>query len=217
MSCQSCQVPYDFHTDHPAVPSCDRNNCRCGSSRNCMYYNDGVKSHYNYVAVQGAGSIENPEYSCTNKAFDYLNAAGMYGDHALGGLGAYGTEDGEIYGEVNYNDSKCSEYGIGQRDMCDACDLDQPNFYGNEGGAMDPHALYQDVDVGFNVGGYGLGVEVQRWLLWLGIIGLLYLLNQRGMLPKFAKDILNTRVLGTNLLMLSAYLLVGWLLLSFFF
>lgn len=220
MSCQSCQIPTDFHTDHPSVPSCDRNNCRCGSSRNCMYYNDGDKSHYNYVAVQGAGSMENPQYSCTNKAYDYYNATDMYGDHALGGLGAYGTEDGDIHGEVNYNDSKCSEYGIGQRDMCDSCDLDQPDFYGNEEHAMHvgpEHPLYQDVNVGFNVAGYGLGVEVQRWLLWLGIIGLLYLLNQRGMLPKFARDILSTRVLSTNLLMLSAYLLVGWLLLSFFF
>jgi hypothetical protein len=220
MSCSSCQIPYDFNTDHPSVPSCDRNNCRCGSSKNCMYYNDGVKSHYNYVAVQGTGSIENPQYSCANKAYDYLNDNNMYGDHALGGLGAYGTEDGEQYGTVDYNDHACSEYGIGQRDMCDTCDLDQPNFYGDESGcsAITPgHPLYQDVDVSLRLGQYGLGMEIQRWLLWLGIMALLWFMNKRGLLPKFLKDILNTKVMGYTLLALSAYLLVGYLLLSFFF
>jgi len=155
-----------------------------------------------------------------DKAFYCLNDQNYYGDHALGGLGAYGTEDGDLYGTVNYNDSKCSEYGIGQLDMCDSCDLDQPHFYGNEDGAwpVGPgHPLYKEVGVGLNIGKYGFGVEVQRWLLWLGIMGLLYFLNKRGMLPKFAKDILNTRVFGTNLLILSAYLLVGLLLLLFFF
>jgi len=220
MSCQSCQVPYDFNTDFPEVPSCDRNNCRCGSSKNCMYYNDGVKSHYNYVAVQGTGSIENAEYSCANKAFDYLNNAGLYGDHALGGLGAYGTEDGDLYGTVDYNNSNCSEHGIGKRDMCDKCELDQPDFYGEEDGAfpLPPnHPLAKELSVGFNVAGYGFDVEVQRWLLWLGIIGLVYFMNKNSMLPRFLKDIVDTRVFGTNILMLSAYLLVGWLLLSFFF
>lgn len=184
-----------------------------------MYYNDGVKSHYNYVAVQGTGSIENPEYSCANKSYDYLNEHNMYGDHALGGLGAYGTEDGEQYGLVNYNDHACSEYGIGQRDMCDHCDLDQPNFYGDEAGIMTgmADALYDDVNVGLKVGQYGLGVEVQRWLLWLGIIALLWFMNKNGLLPKFLKDILNTQVMGYSLLSLSAYLLIGYLLLSFFF
>lgn len=185
-----------------------------------MYYNDGDKSHYNYVAVQGSGSVENPEYSRANKAYDYYNNAGYYEDHAIGNLGAYGTEDGEIHGSVNYNDSKCSEYGIGKRDMTDKCDLDQPDFYGNENGAFPVgpgHPLYNDVNIGLNVGGYGFGVEVQRWLLCLGIMAMLYFLNKRGMLPRFAKDILNTKLFGTNLLMFSAYLLVGWLLLSFFF
>jgi hypothetical protein len=46
---------------------------------------------------------------------------------------------------------------------------------------------------------------------------LLYFMNKNGMLPKFAKDILDTTVMGTNILKLSAYLLVGWLLLRFFF
>lgn len=215
MSCSSCQIPYDFNTDHPSVPSCDRNNCRCGSSKNCMYYNDGVKSHYNYVAVQGTGSIENPEYSCTNKAYDYYNANDMYADHALGGLGAYGTEDGEQYETVDYNG--CSECSIGKRDMCDTCDYDQPNFYGDESGCVADHPLYDEVEMGVQLGGYGLGVDVQKWLLYVGVIALLWYTNKNNMLPKFLKDILNTKVMGYTLLAVGAYLVVGYILLSFFF
>lgn len=218
MSCQSCQSGNDIITDHPGTSSCDRNNCRCGSSKNCMYYNDSTKSHYNYFAVQGEGSVENPEYSCVNKAYDYYNENDMYGDHALGSLGAYGTEAGDLYGDVNYDDGKCSEHGIGQRDMCDECDLDQPDFYG-EGKKllMSGDRLFDEVDVGFNVGGYGLGVDVQRWLLWVAILGMLYFLNKRGLLPKFAKDILSTKIAGVSLLIFSGYLIAGYLVLSFFF
>lgn len=228
MSCQSQQQLQQYDnmiTDDPSVPSCDRNNCRCGSSQNCMYYNDGIKSHYNYTAVQGTGSIENSEYSCVNKAFDHYNKHNMYDDHALGGLGTYGTEDGDIHGQVNYDDQNCSEFNIGQRDMCDKCDLDQPDFCGhqNEEGRIaklfgqGEDILFDEVDVGFNVGKYNIGVEVQRWLLWIAIIALLSVLNKRGMLPKFAKDILNTKVAGMSLLRISAYLIAVYLGLSFFF
>lgn len=215
MSCSSCQIPYDFNTDYPQVPSCDRNNCRCSSSKNCMYYNDGVKSHSNYVAVQGTGSVENAEYSCMNKAFDYYNDQNMYADHALGGLGAYGTEAGDQYGPVDY--SGCNEHSIGQRDMCDTCGLDEPDFYGNDTGAFPGDQLYQDVNLGVQLGPYGVGVDVQQWVLIIGAIMLLKYMNSKGLLPKFLKDILNTTVMGYSMLDLGAFLLVGFLLLSFFF
>lgn len=219
MSCQSSQIPYDFNTDHQSVKSCDRNNCRCGSSKNCMYYNDGDKSHYNYFAVQGTGSIENSEYSCANKAYDYYNDNDMYGDHALGSMGAYGTEDGEKYGEVNYDDAKCSEHGLGQLDMCDKCNMDKPDFYEKRNvhvPMLTENRLYQDVDIGFNVGQYSLEVEIQRWLLCLTIIVLLYYLNKNNMLPGFVKGILNKKAFGYSLLSLSAYFLVGYIGFVFF-
>lgn len=210
-----------FLTDIPGTPSCDMNNCRCGSSKNCMYYNDGVKSHYNYVSVQGQGSVENPEYRCMNKAFDYLNAMDYYDDHARGGLGAYG--DDNLYGEVNYNDSKCSEASIGKRDMCSKCTLTEPNFYGDECNAYDPETmpdkfkLNKQVDVGFNVGGYGLDVEMRRWVFILAVFALLYFLDKRNYLPAIVGDLINTKVMGHTLLAVSTYLLIGYVVLAFFF
>lgn len=108
-----------FQTDFPDVAPCNRNNCRCGDSKNCMYYNSAGpgQSHYNYVAVQGAGAPTDPAYRCASKAFDYFNAAHMYGDHAVGGLGTYAETTGVNMqaGTVKYVD----ESAYGKRDLCD--------------------------------------------------------------------------------------------------
>lgn len=211
----------DFLTDMPGTPSCDMNNCRCGSSKNCMYYNDGVKGHYNYVAVQGEGSVENPEYRCANKAADYYNAMGMYGDHARGGLGAYNDES--LNGPVDFS-NECS---LGKRDMCagsnpsgQRCPLDKPDFYGHPERLLDPERLYDDVDVGFNIGNYGLNIELRRWLLILALLMLTNYADKRGMLPVAVSGLLNTKLMGHTALMLTMYLLLGYLLLramGFFF
>jgi hypothetical protein len=84
-----------------------------------MYYNSAGpgQSHYNYVAVQGAGEPSDPAYRCASKAYDYFNARYMYGDHAVGGLGTYAELAGANTqaGTVNYVD----ESAYGKRDMCD--------------------------------------------------------------------------------------------------
>jgi len=124
----------DFTTDRPEVAPMNRNNCREGDTSNCMYYNSAGpgQSHYNYVAVQGAGAPDSPLYKCASKAFDYYNDNHMYGDHALGGLGTYVEDYGEsnLAGEVKFRDQECSECTYGQRDMCDKCNVDKPDFYG---------------------------------------------------------------------------------------
>lgn len=108
-----------FNTDFPDVAPCNRNNCRCGDNTNCMYYNSAGpgQSHYNYVAVQGAGAPTDPAYRCASKAYDYFNAYHMYGDHARGGLGSYSEVEGKAQqaGTVNFAD----ETQYGKRDMCD--------------------------------------------------------------------------------------------------
>lgn len=208
-----------FLTDMPGTPSCDMNNCRCGSSKNCMYYNDGVKGHYNYVAVQGEGSVENPEYRCANKAADYYNAMGMYGDHARGGLGAYNDEN--TNGEVDYS----NECALGKRDMCSnqsskqRCPLDNPDFYGYTDDKMlvDPESLYDDVDVGFNVGGYGLNIELRRWLLIFVFLAVLYQADKRNMLPTMVSGLINTKVMGHTALMMVGYVVLAYLVFRFFF
>lgn len=132
MSCAA-----DFHTDFPNVAPMNRNNCRGGDTSNCMYYNSAGpgQSHYNYVAVQGAGAPDSPLYKCASKASDYYNENNMYGDHALGGLGTYVEDYGEqnLAGQVEFRDEECSECVYGKRDMCDKCHLDQPDFYGANG------------------------------------------------------------------------------------
>lgn len=84
-----------------------------------MYYNSSGpgQSHYNYVAVQGAGAPTDAAYRCASKAYDQFNAARMYGDHAIGGLGSYSEVDGrnQQAGTVNFAD----ETEFGKRDMCD--------------------------------------------------------------------------------------------------
>lgn len=132
MSCAA-----DFNTDSPDVAPMNRNNCRGGDAKNCMYYNSAGpgQSHYNYVAVQGAGAPDSPMYKCASKAFDYYNNNNMYSDHALGGLGTYVEDYGKIdlAGQVDFRDNECSERLYGQRDMCDQCHLDKPDFYGQNG------------------------------------------------------------------------------------
>jgi hypothetical protein len=130
----------NFQTDRSDVASMNRNNCRGGDDKNCMYYNGGGpgQSHYNYVAVQGAGAPESPLYTCASKAFDYYNDNNMYGDHALGGLGTHTEDYGEanLAGQVKFRDSECSECMYGKRDMCDKCHVDQPDFAGANGDPM---------------------------------------------------------------------------------
>jgi len=108
-----------FQTDFPDVAPCNRNNCRCGDSKNCMYYNSAGpgQSHYNYVAVQGAGAPTDPAYRCASKAYDFFNSRQMYGDHAVGGMGTYAELSGanNQAGTVRYAD----ESVYGKRDMCD--------------------------------------------------------------------------------------------------
>ena len=86
-------------TDNPDVLPCNRNNCRCGDSENCMYYNSPDYSHYNYVAVQGTGDPESPFYKCNYLAYDTFNQEQLYGDHAINGLGGY--NDTHPYGGVD--------------------------------------------------------------------------------------------------------------------
>ena len=123
-----------FTTDFPEVAPMNRNNCRGGDEDNCMYYNSAGpgQSHYNYVAVQGAGDPDSPVYKCSSKAYDHYNDKNMYGDHALGGLGGHTEDYGEanLAGEVSFRDSECSECIYGKRDMCDKCHTDKPNFHG---------------------------------------------------------------------------------------
>lgn len=123
----------------------NRNNCRGGDAKNCMYYNSAGpgQSHYNYVAVQGAGAPDSPLYKCASKAFDYYNENNMYGDHALGGLGTYVEDYGEanLAGQVDFRDHECSECIYGKRDMCDKCHLDQPDFSGANGEPVPPAPL----------------------------------------------------------------------------
>lgn len=130
----------DFHTDRPEVAPMNKNNCRGGDAKNCMYYNSAGpgQSHYNYVAVQGAGAPDSPLYRCASKAFDHYNTNSMYGDHALGGMGTYTEDYGEanIAGQVDFRDHECSECLYGQRDMCDKCHLDKPDFMGANGEAV---------------------------------------------------------------------------------
>lgn len=221
MSCGSgnCEIPYNFNTDHPGVLSCNRNNCRCGGDGTgvCMYYNrpDGAKAHYNYFAVQGSGDPNDPKYRCTNKAFDFYNDEGMYGDHALGGLGTYTQAYGEhnqsgLYGTVKYDDKNCSEHPIGQLDMCDECDKDHPDFYSGShlgccgdkdevDGLMSIPDLIdgdQDFDLGLTLGDYYFGVEMQRWLLLVVVVAMLWWMRSRRMLPRTLSSALGTRVLG---------------------
>ena len=93
-------MSYAHHiTDPSEVLPCNRNNCRCGDSENCMYYNSPGKAHYNYVAVQGTGDAQSPYYSCPSLAYDTFNQEQLYGDHAIGGLGGY--NDTHPYGQVN--------------------------------------------------------------------------------------------------------------------
>lgn len=91
-----------------------------------MYYNSSGpgQSHYNYTAVQGAGSPDSRAYECSSNAYDYYNAKGMYADHALGGLGTYAEEQG-----INQQDGRVdfhNELVYGKRDMCDKNFLDFP-------------------------------------------------------------------------------------------
>jgi len=104
-----------WNTDFPDVAPCDRNNCRCGSDSNCMYYNDpGLgHAHYNVSAVQGEGPPSSPDYSCANKAMDYYNKHNMYDDHA--GMLPPGAVP-ENPRSVHYGPHP----GCGNRDMCNS-------------------------------------------------------------------------------------------------
>jgi hypothetical protein len=80
-----------FNTDRADVAPCDRNNCRCGDSNNCMYYNSAGsgQSFYNWSAVQGAGDPNSPVYTCSRRAMDQYNAEGVYADHASDAIGGF--------------------------------------------------------------------------------------------------------------------------------
>lgn len=81
---------YAHHnTDAPEVLPCNRNNCRCGNDKNCMYYNNPDNAHYNYVSVHGTGDKKGPFYKCPSLAYDKLNTDNVYDDHAMNGLGGY--------------------------------------------------------------------------------------------------------------------------------
>jgi len=116
-----------FQTDFPNVPPCDRNNCRCGDNKNCMYYNSAGpgQAHYNYVAVQGSGDPMDAAYGCASRAYDVFNAGEMYDDYAVGPLGTYAEVSGtnQNAGPVHY--SAEIEKQFGRRDMCD-----NSKFYG---------------------------------------------------------------------------------------
>lgn len=159
----------------------NRNNCRGGDAKNCMYYNSAGpgQSHYNYVAVQGAGAPDSPLYRCASKAFDYYNENNMYGDHALGGLGTYVEDYGEanLAGQVDFRDEQCSECLYGQRDMCDKCHMDKPDFYGANGEPV-PSALPGPLSI-FG-GGDILGIP--RHLVFIGLAVVAFLLWRQGKL-----------------------------------
>lgn len=99
-----------FHTDSPSVPSCDRNNCRCGDNTNCMYYNSAGpgQAHYNYVAVQGAGDPQSPYYGCMRKSMDIFNAERLYGDHAGAVVGGYADKQ-PVQGSLHFSGSSYHE------------------------------------------------------------------------------------------------------------
>ena len=115
-----------FNTDPSYVSPCNRNNCKCGDSTNCMYYNSAGpgQAHYNFAAVQGAGSPDSRAYQCSSKAYDYFNAKTMYADHALGCMGTYAEEQGihQQDGRVDFR----NELMYGKRDMCDKNFMDEP-------------------------------------------------------------------------------------------
>lgn len=116
---------HDFTTDPSDVASCDRNNCRCGDSQNCMYYNSpgaSGKSHYNYVAVQGTGDPSSPYYSCANRAADHFNEEQMYADHA--GMILPGPDGSATQLPVDFGG--CAH---GERNMCGACAGAFPSDY----------------------------------------------------------------------------------------
>ncbi len=233
MSCGSCQQPGadNWNTDHKDTLSCNRNNCRCGNEEACMYYNrsDGKVGHYNYVAVQGAGDPEDPRYSCMNKAFDFYNDSGMYGDHAIGNLGTYTQAYGEsnnkgLYGLVNYDDSKCTEHEFGKRDMCDKCNADDPNFYrdrsGNDKNLVFGLPDYLNGDANFGVGlhanGYGFDVNLQRWLLLVVVIALLWYMKNKGQLPNTVNNVLNKTLLGYSVMNLLIAVAIVYFVTFFF-
>lgn len=226
MSCGSCrQEPIGCNTDKEGTLSCNRNNNRCGDETACMYYNrtDGKMAHYNYVAVQGAGDPDDPRYRCAYKAYDYYNDQGMYGDHALGCLGTYSSDYGQanragLYGEVDY--SKCNEHGCGKRDMCDDCGKDYPNFARHEGklpfGIPDYLDGDEEVDLGLHLGGYGFDLGMQRWLLLVVVVALLWYMKKEGQLPGMLNQLLSKTFVGYSVMnMLIAVAVIYFV--SFFF
>lgn len=86
------QTAHRMH--QPDLTPCDRNSCRCGSSQNCMYYNDNEYGHHHYVAAQGTAMS-----NCAGKSYDKFNDTGVYGDHAIGNLG--GANQLDPYGDIN--------------------------------------------------------------------------------------------------------------------
>lgn len=108
-----------FNTDYPDVAPANRNNCRAGDDKNCMYYNSSQEgqSYYNWSAVQGTGAPGEADYRCMNKAFDKFNAAKVYVDGAVGDLGTYAETEGNANdaGTVNYD----NERQYGKRDSCE--------------------------------------------------------------------------------------------------
>jgi hypothetical protein len=152
----------------------------------------------------------------------------MYGDHALGGLGTYAESYGEannngLYGLVKYDDKNCSEHSIGQRDMCDGCGADSPNFYrdrsGNDelvGGLPD----YLDGDASFGMGlhanGMGFDVSMQRWLLLVVVVALLWYMKGKGQLPSAVSSTLNKNVFGYSVMNLLIAVAVVYFVTFFF-
>lgn len=159
-----------WNTDFPNVAPCDRNNCRCGTDQNCMYYNNpGVgHAHYNVTAVQGEGAPTSEDYSCANKAMDYYNEKNMYDDHAGMMPPGLAPED-EGPRPVHYG----KHPGCGNRDMCNSTytpDVEVIPCAGNED--------YYVVEKMSSMQRQVLGLPVWLWLAVLAVLGI-YLVRDK--------------------------------------
>ena len=117
---------YPHHnTDFADVLPFDRNNCRGGSDKTCMYYNEPGKAHYNYTAVQGTGDSHSANYKCNHLTFDNYNDENLYADHAINGLGGYETVD--AYGDINNAKGLYGPVDYPQSEMCPHASMNNVN------------------------------------------------------------------------------------------
>ena len=152
----------------------------------------------------------------------------MYGDHALGGLGTYAQAYGEannegLYGLVNYNDKQCSEHEFGKRDMCDKCGTDSPNYYRDRSGNGDlPFGIPDYIDgdanfgLGLHAGGFGFDIGMQRWLLLVVVVALLWYMKGKGQLPGVVSTTLGKSVFGFTIMNLLIAVAVVYFVTFFF-